>query len=204
MKISIVTLFVSLLFLAGCLNTADKYYGSGPLTLSPKALATFNHYLTVGEPIAFAITTDGRNPYYWYCKDVQCTPDNGPRQAVDGCEERYGKPCGLYAHGKIIVWKFDSPTQSRVQQTRTEPRSTAPVPEPQSQTSDSISLYNDCMKKFTSEIATTRHQKCTCFSQKVMEEFSDSSRTKIINAISGGRNWSIGDDDNDKVKACFG
>ncbi|MBT3886880.1 MAG: hypothetical protein HOF70_19020 [Rhodospirillaceae bacterium] len=105
MKISHGFIMVAILLLAGC-NLAEKYYGSGPLELSPRARAMYNQYLTRGEPIAFAVTLDGKIGYYRYCEDVQCLPDNGARNAVDGCEEAYGQPCKLYANGKNVVWRF--------------------------------------------------------------------------------------------------
>ena len=105
MKISYGIVLVSILLLGSC-NLADKYYGSGPLELSPGARTMYNQYLTRGEPIAFAVTLDGKIGYYRYCEDVQCQPDNGPRRAVDGCEEAYSQPCKLYANGKNVVWRF--------------------------------------------------------------------------------------------------
>ena len=108
MKILYGVMLASILLLRGC-NTADKYYGSGPLTLSPNVRASFNYYLTRGEPIAFAVTLDGKKMSYFYCADVQCLPDNGPRQAVDSSEDRHSQPCKLYANGKNVVWQFNGP-----------------------------------------------------------------------------------------------
>jgi hypothetical protein len=65
MKFANILWLTSLLILAGC-NVAEKYYGSGPLTLSPNVRANFNYYLTRGEPIAFAVTLDGRKMSYFY------------------------------------------------------------------------------------------------------------------------------------------
>jgi|APSaa5957512535_1039671.scaffolds.fasta_scaffold419440_1 hypothetical protein len=65
-------LVVAMLVLSGCINAADKYYGSGPITLSNSAQQAFDKYMSYPEPLAFAVTTDGRGVYYRYCREYQC------------------------------------------------------------------------------------------------------------------------------------
>ena len=99
-------LVAAMLVLSGCINSADKFYGSGPLTLSNSAQQAFDKYLSYSEPLAFAITTDGGGYYYRFCREYQCIFENSARSVIDGCEERTGRQCKLYANGKQIVWRF--------------------------------------------------------------------------------------------------
>ncbi|MBT8003114.1 MAG: CHAT domain-containing protein [Rhodospirillales bacterium] len=99
----------ALLVLAGCLNSANKYTGSGPITLSFRVKTAFNEYMKLQAPGAFAVTLDGTGFGGRYCANINCTSENSVRAAVESCEQRNRRPCKLYADGRNVVWQVNAP-----------------------------------------------------------------------------------------------
>jgi hypothetical protein len=113
-----------------------------------------------------------------------------------------------------LIGRFSSSAKSDRDATKQEPKKifanvselarsiTVPKPKSSGRTTDSITVYNDCKSNLKGDSAVT-HRKCTCWTKTIMEDFSESNRDRILNAISSGRKWSIDDAENEKVKACF-
>jgi hypothetical protein len=99
-------------FTVGCSNPAyQRQIGTGPITLSDRAQASFEEYLD-SNPSVFAVTEDGSTSWGWYyCPENEgCRGNNfvytGP--AIRTCEKHSrGKPCKIYALGRKIVWKTE-------------------------------------------------------------------------------------------------
>ena len=105
-KISSIIILV-LTALVGC-QTNEDYFGSGPLSLSPRTKAGFARYMDPNINASyFAISEDGgRTGHSWaYCPAGQCV-GNEMMLAIRSCETRSkGMSCKIYAEGDNIVWR---------------------------------------------------------------------------------------------------
>ncbi|MCP5373462.1 MAG: hypothetical protein H6907_17170 [Hyphomicrobiales bacterium] len=84
-------------------------FGSGPVTLSPLAKATFKAYLATPNRRDFAVSLDGKSASYSYCPahGGACDPSVNPAYvAINGCQNgSHGVPCKVYARDGVVVWK---------------------------------------------------------------------------------------------------
>jgi hypothetical protein len=90
-----------------CASCQDPDRGTGPITLSPSAEASFAEYMGRDAPILFLLTEDGRGSYYTYCVGgFNCTTSAARVRALDACRRRNaGQDCKIYAIGRSIVWQ---------------------------------------------------------------------------------------------------
>ena len=66
-----------------CASCQDPDRGTGPITLSPSAQASFAEYMGRDAPIYFLVTEDGRGSYYMYCVGgFNCTSSAARVQAL--------------------------------------------------------------------------------------------------------------------------
>jgi hypothetical protein len=83
--------------LAACAPIKPKMPPSGqPIALSPATqgeLAAYLQRVKVTRPRAFAISADGRNSFYTWCKDIACATLNYVSPALWGCRSLAGMDC---------------------------------------------------------------------------------------------------------------
>lgn len=92
-----------LLALGGCV--ANKDWGSGPLTMSPRTKANFDKYLDLMGPLYFAVSVDGQHSGWNYCQGGINCGVGSPYNAIAYCESASkGVPCKIYAQGRTVVW----------------------------------------------------------------------------------------------------
>lgn len=99
------------LLLAGCVEDVER--ARHGISLSPSVEQTYRQYLEQlrhGKPGSFAVSRDGRNAAYTYCKEMRCNLEETGygMKAVELCNERFGPDaCVLYAvRGRPV---FDEP-----------------------------------------------------------------------------------------------
>lgn len=104
------TLFSLLLVFAVTAACQSDVYqrGKGPVTLSPKTLASFEKYKTENSPSYFALANDGKGALYTICplNLYRCKDDFGVK-ARRSCEDRAkvrGSECSIFAVGRTIIW----------------------------------------------------------------------------------------------------
>lgn len=90
-------------FLAAC-KTAEDFYGSGPITMTPKIKKFVDRYTTVGQSTIVAVRTDGKRAHAAWCGALACSGGGEEFMALDGCESKGGK-CWIYAMNGYVVWK---------------------------------------------------------------------------------------------------
>lgn len=86
--------------------------GEGPLVLTNRSYDCRREYLSLEDPLYFAVSKDGRSCYYVYCGYVfcgtkgACTDRFMPEHAIAECQV-YGTGfrCHPFAEGKDIVWQ---------------------------------------------------------------------------------------------------
>jgi len=134
-----------------CASCQDPDRGTGPITLSPGAEASFAEYMGRDDPLYFMVTEDGRGSYYMYCVGgFNCTSSAARLQALNECRRRNaGDDCKIYAIGRSIVWQ--DPEGEAV-------ASAAPAARPAPELSPSARLVRDCLDGETPAI---RIQTCS-------------------------------------------
>jgi len=86
-------------------QTNNIDYGNGPLTLSDRAMASFETYLSHENPSYFAVQWDGFKYGYSVCNEYSCAESVGDI-ALSTCRRRSkGERCFLLAVGRDIVWR---------------------------------------------------------------------------------------------------
>jgi hypothetical protein len=94
------------LMLAGCVPVTN-FYGQGPIKLSENVRSGFAKYEARDDPRFFAVSADGNNFGYSFCrKDGSCRDwEVLVDIALIGCKKRSaGEPCYIYARGLRVVW----------------------------------------------------------------------------------------------------
>lgn len=88
---------------AGC----ESVYGSGPITLSPRAQAELDRYMSNPSAGSFAVPPDGSVGIWYSCNEssIRCANNTiGP--AVRLCNQYTNRQdCKIYAVGREIVWE---------------------------------------------------------------------------------------------------
>lgn len=94
-----------IVFLGACQSiSGGSTVGSGPIQFSAETYKVWQRYLS-RDPIVFAVTPDGRNPYYYYCREVGCEAPRYVTYVLTKCQERYKRECRLFAMRDQIVWQ---------------------------------------------------------------------------------------------------
>ena len=99
--------FLGAAFVVGCktAGSGGSVYGSGPITLSPRAAAGFQAYKNAGLPVAFAVSVDGRTYGYVYCTGSPCRITRSSQAAIQNCQQSSGgTPCKVFALRREIKW----------------------------------------------------------------------------------------------------
>lgn len=96
--------FALLVILSACQGGAGGNVGSGPMTLSDEVYDAYQRYLE-NDPLVFAISDDGRDAFYYYCREVGCQPLRNVPDAIARCEERSGRDCKVFAIRDQVVWE---------------------------------------------------------------------------------------------------
>lgn len=104
MKKYLIALFV---LLAACTST-QKHVGK--ITLTQETNRNFQQYLAaigINQPGAFAVSLDGRNSYYIWCREMMCM--GGPTYKNDAKRacEKFGKECVVLAYRKDTLVPYD-------------------------------------------------------------------------------------------------
>ena len=100
----ILSLFVLTGFKA---SLAQTEYGQGTLIVSPSVDEKYKKYLSLEEPLAFAISADGKSSSGSFCQQPgTCKDINGPQLALDRCNaaSQKGSPCKLFAIERDVIW----------------------------------------------------------------------------------------------------
>jgi hypothetical protein len=131
--------YCALALLLLCASCQDPDFGTGPITLSPGAEASFADYMGRDAPLYFLLTENGGGAYYTYCVGgFNCTSSAARVQVLDLCRRRYpGSDCKIYAIGRRIVWDTEAPA--------TAVASAAPATRPSPELSPSARLVRDCL-----------------------------------------------------------
>ncbi|MBL4691946.1 MAG: hypothetical protein JKY92_01265 [Magnetovibrio sp.] len=99
---------VSLLIVSGfTAPVIETQYGQGTLQVAPSVKVKYNKYLNLEEPLAFAVSEDGRSSSGSFCQQPgTCKDINGPKLAVDQCNavSEVASPCKVFAIGRDVVW----------------------------------------------------------------------------------------------------
>ena len=111
--VRVVLVALSALMMTACQSTREAHYGSGPLTLSDRAQATFKEYLQTIDPGVFIVSADGRLWTYTYCDAAMCDWNDINNHALMRCSALTNPvPCKIYADRRTIVWRFDGKPKS--------------------------------------------------------------------------------------------
>lgn len=87
------------------LSEISPLMGNGPLTMSAETNRIFQQYQSRPEPMAFAVSNDGRHSGYFYCKEKgACLNADAKAAALNDCRQNSGESCKIYALGKDVVW----------------------------------------------------------------------------------------------------
>lgn len=82
--------------------------GTGPINLAAAVEEKFQKYLSLDEPLAFAVSTDGKRSSGSFCQQPgTCEDVDGPGLALERCHATggpKGSPCKIFAIEKDIVW----------------------------------------------------------------------------------------------------
>ncbi|MDY0871457.1 hypothetical protein [Dongia rigui] len=114
-----------LLLLVACTSTPKHV---GKITLTNQTWGSYQQYaeaIKPNRPGAFAVSVDGRNSYYIWCRELQCM--GGPtykRDALIACE-RYGTDCVIFAFRGDILVDYEIEKTAKLSQVDTAPA--APV-----------------------------------------------------------------------------
>jgi hypothetical protein len=110
MKSALIAAIIAISISLAAVTSQAAEIGKGPLTLSNQAKRLLNRYMTLSEPGALAVTTDGKSALYMFCSSAFCSDEAFLKQdVVDNCEIRAQKkginlPCRVLAVGEEIVW----------------------------------------------------------------------------------------------------
>ena len=129
-----------------CASCQDPDFGTGPITLSPGAKASFARYLEEDAPIFFIVTEDGGGSYYLYCRGgFNCTSSAARMQGLNRCRTSHpGYDCKIYAVGRSVVWRDAEGT------------AVASAARPGPELSPSARLVRDCLDGDTPAIRIAR------------------------------------------------
>ena len=86
---------------------AQTEYGQGSLTVAPAVDQKYKKYLQFPDPLAFAVSVDGKTSSGSFCPQPgTCTTVNGPQIALDRCNAASTPeaPCKLFAIGRDVIW----------------------------------------------------------------------------------------------------
>ena len=110
------TIFISLFF--NFSNAADKFEGTGQLTLNDPDVKWFHEYIKppAGQsPMSFWVLSENGEAIwstYWYCPEGACqtlSKSNASKMCVEAAEKYYKKTiladCLIFAKRRTIVWK---------------------------------------------------------------------------------------------------
>ena len=101
MRLAVTTACLAALSLGGCAAMSGD--GSGPVTLSPRVKAAYDHYRSLPGPQAFAVSTDGTAWGAVYCRWGTCR-GNDVEVALENCRKS-GKTCFIYDREGRVVWQ---------------------------------------------------------------------------------------------------
>jgi len=88
-------------------SLAQTEYGQGNLVVAPSVDEKYKKYLSLEEPLAFAISTDGKFSSGSFCQQPgTCKDINGPKIALARCNatSTNGAPCKLFAIERDVIW----------------------------------------------------------------------------------------------------
>jgi hypothetical protein len=105
---------LALASLGGCAAMSGN--GSGPVTLSPRVKAAYDHYRSLPGPQAFAVSTDGTAYGATYCRWGTCR-GNDVSIALENCRKS-GKTCFIYDREGRVVWQGADQPAARVASAR--------------------------------------------------------------------------------------
>jgi hypothetical protein len=99
---------VAVLTIAGILLTSacatPSYVGDGPVSLSPAVRAYYEEYRRQVNPLAFAVSPDGRAAGYSACPQFGGCRGNEISSALASCQ-RSGRKCFIYDMAGTVVWQ---------------------------------------------------------------------------------------------------
>ena len=98
--VPLLLVFTITVLLATC-KTAEDFFGSGPLTLTPKIKTFVDSYTEGKHPAVVAVREDGKYAYVVYCDGADCS-GGMELQAVDEFESKGGK-CWIYGYNGFKV-----------------------------------------------------------------------------------------------------
>ena len=94
--------------MASCQTTGSTIVGSGPLALTPEIDNNFKSYLNLPDPLAFAVSPDGKYSGWYFCNEKSaCLGASANYEALNYCNDstpRGSGSCKLYAMGRKVVW----------------------------------------------------------------------------------------------------
>ena len=73
--------------------------------MSMDVYSSFQRYQAVKDPIAFAVTADGKKSHWHYCIEFGCVPNRFVPEVIGRCEQRHDEPCFIFALADEIVWQ---------------------------------------------------------------------------------------------------
>ena len=111
MYIRIAGAIIMMLTTASC-QTAGSSAGNGPITLSSKVSRSYQEYLSTLEPLAFAVSADGKSSGRFYCSKPRnaCFKTNEITEALVRCRNSTPKgpagkaDCKIFALKNKVVW----------------------------------------------------------------------------------------------------
>jgi hypothetical protein len=97
------------LFLSACQTAGGNQAvapGVGPVKMTERSYKSFQSYLTSKDPIAFALSENGKTSSWYYCIEFGCRPYRTIHLAITQCNLRSnGSPCHLFARQRDVVWE---------------------------------------------------------------------------------------------------
>lgn len=93
------------LLAAGC-AAPSRHVGDGPVRLSPDVRAFYDSYRKGVNPLAFAVSRDGRAAGAVICPEFGgCHPADEVRIALRNCRRSGGEECFIYDLNGKVVWR---------------------------------------------------------------------------------------------------
>lgn len=86
------------LVLSACVTAPKPGPNGTPIALSPASSGQLDAYLRkvkVTRPGAFAVSPDGRDTFYTWCDDINCSTTDYAGKALRRCQSFSGAPCVL-------------------------------------------------------------------------------------------------------------
>jgi hypothetical protein len=98
------------ILLAGCSSIGEGKAPQGKVTIDKGTWAFYQEYLadiSPNRPGAFAVSADGQNAHYSYCREIACIGGATYRaDALRGCN-RHHKDCYVFAYRDQILVNYE-------------------------------------------------------------------------------------------------